>query len=199
MVAKEPAGGSGDGGARVAVFGSGGGVAEDLDRARRLGAGLARVGYTVMNGGYGGTMEAAAAGASEAGGRAIGVTCAEFTFRAGPNPHLVEVIEAPTLFARLERLVRGAAAYVALPGGNGTLAEISVAWECLRKGLVPPRPLVAWRDPWQPIFEGLARGPYLEGGVDLFTWVGGVEEAVEAVRARVAADAPLRRRARDTC
>lgn len=175
---------------RVAVFGSGSGSAEDLDRARRLGAGLAQAGYVVMNGGYGGTMEAAAAGAREAGGRAIGVTCAEFNFQAGPNPYLTEVIEAPTLFARLERLVRDAAAYVALPGGNGTLAEISVAWECLRKRLVSPRPLVAWRDPWHQIVEILADGAHLEGGIELFTWVDDVDEAVREVRSRVPADAP---------
>jgi uncharacterized protein (TIGR00730 family) len=170
---------------RIAVFGSGGGSTEDLERARRLGAGLARAGFAVLNGGYGGTMAAAAAGAREAGGRAIGVTCAEFTFRSGPNPHLAEVIEAPTLFARLERLVREASAYVALPGGNGTLAEISLAWECLRKGLLRPRPLVAWRDPWQSIVERLERGPYLGAGADLFTWVDDVDEAVAAVRDRV--------------
>lgn len=173
---------------RVAVFGSGGGAAADLDRARQLGAGLARAGYVVLNGGYGGTMQAAAQGAREAGGRAIGVTCAEFTFRAGPNPHLSEVVEAPTLFARLERLVREAQAYVALPGGNGTLAEISVAWECLRKGLVPPKPLIAWRDPWQAVFERLATGAYLDGGADLFTWVEDVGGAVDAVRAGVSAE-----------
>jgi uncharacterized protein (TIGR00730 family) len=170
---------------RVAVFGSGGGSPEDLERARRVGAGLARAGFAVLNGGYGGTMEAAAAGAREVGGRAIGVTCAEFTFRSGPNSHLAEVIEAPTLFARLERLVREASAYVALPGGNGTLAEISLAWECLRKGLLPPRPLVAWRDPWRSIVERLEEGPYLGAGADLFTWVEDVDEAVAAVRDRV--------------
>lgn len=170
---------------RVAVFGSGGGSAQDLERARRLGAGLARAGFAVLNGGYGGTMEAAAAGAREVGGRAIGVTCAEFTFRSGPNSHLAEVIEAPTLFARLERLVREASAYVALPGGNGTLAEISLAWECLRKGLLSPRPLIAWRDPWRSIVERLEEGPYLGVGADLFTWVEDVDEAVAAVRDRV--------------
>jgi hypothetical protein len=173
---------------RVAVFGSGGGSPEDLDRARRLGVGLARAGFAVLNGGYGGTMEAAAAGAREVGGRAIGVTCAEFTFRSGPNPHLAEVIEAPTLFARLERLVREASAYVALPGGNGTLAEISLAWECLRKGLLSPRPLVAWREPWKAIVERLEEGPYLGSGADLFTWVEDVDEAVAAVRDRVPRD-----------
>ncbi|HEY7472795.1 MAG TPA: LOG family protein [Gemmatimonadota bacterium] len=180
--------GDSSGGPRVAVFGSGAGAATDLDRAHRLGIALARAGYVVLNGGYGGTMQAAAEGAREAGGRAIGVTCAEFTFRAGPNPHLSEIVEAPTLFARLERLVRDASAYVALPGGNGTLAEISVAWECLRKGLVPPKPLVAWRDPWRGVFERLTRGAYLDGGAELFTWVEDVEGAVDAIRARVPAE-----------
>jgi uncharacterized protein (TIGR00730 family) len=176
---------AGEGQPRVAVFGSGSGAEADLERARRLGAGLARAGFAVLNGGYGGTMEAAAAGARAAGGRAIGVTCAEFTFRAGPNSHLAEVIEAPTLFARLEHLVRDAAAYVALPGGNGTLVEVALAWEYLRRGLIGPRPLVAWREPWQPIFERLSDGPYLDGGTDLFTWVEDVEQAIEAVRADV--------------
>lgn len=172
-------------GPRVAVFGSGAGAEADLERARRLGARLAGAGYAILNGGYGGTMEAAAAGAKEAGGEAIGVTCSEFTFRAGPNSHLAHVIEAPTLFARLEHLVREAAAYVALPGGNGTLAEISLAWECLRRGLIEPRPLVAWREPWQPIVERLVDGPYVDGGGELFTWVEDVEEAVATVKARV--------------
>ena len=173
--------------ARVSVFGSGAGGEADLDRARRLGSALARAGYAVLNGGYAGTMEAAAIGAREAGGSAIGVTCAEFTFRSGPNPHLAEVIEAPTLFARLERLVRDGDAYVALPGGNGTLAEIAVAWECLRKGLVAPRPLVAWSDPWKKVFTELAEGSYVDVGIDLFTWVDDVDDAVEAIRERVPA------------
>jgi hypothetical protein len=100
------------------------------------------------------------------------------------------VIEAPTLFARLEHLVRDAAAYVALPGGNGTLVEIALAWEYLRRGLILPRPLVAWREPWQRIFQRLSDGPYLEGGTDLFTWVGNVEQAIEAVRAARPAAVP---------
>lgn len=180
-------GAAGPGAPRVSVFGSGGGGAADLERARRLGAALARAGYAVLNGGYGGTMEAAALGAREAGGRAIGVTCSEFTFRSGPNPYLAEVVEAPTLFARIERLVRDGDAYVALPGGNGTLAEIAVAWECLRKGLVGPRPLVAWSDPWRKVFTELGEGVYVDVGIELFTWVDDVEEAVDAIRARVSA------------
>ena len=171
----------------VAVFGTGTPRAEDAARARALGAALARAGYGIINGGYGGTMEASAAGAREAGGRAVGVTCAEFTFRAGPNPHLDEVLEAPTLTARLETLLRRGDAYVVLPGGVGTLIELTLVWEHLRRGLVPPRPLIVWEDPWRPVVRALAEGPYAEEGHDLLTWVSGVDAAVAAVRAGAAA------------
>lgn len=167
----------------MAVFGSGGGTPEDRERARALGAALARAGYGVLNGGYGGTMEASAAGARDAGGTAVGVTCAEFTFRSGPNPHLSEVVEAATLIERLDTLLRRAVAYVALPGGNGTLIELALVWEHIRKGLVEERPLVAWEDPWRRVVEILEEGPWLGGGVERIAWVGSVDEAVAAIRA----------------
>lgn len=169
----------------VAVYGSGDAPEPDLERARALGEGLARVGYGVVNGGYGGTMEAAARGARSAGGWAVGVTCAEFTFRPGPNRWCSEVVEAPDLFHRLAELVRRASGYVALPGGNGTLAEITLTWEHLRKGLLPERPLVVWEDPWRGVISALEETPYLRGGARGIVWVGTVEEAVEAIRARV--------------
>ena len=63
----------------VSVFGSGAencgegdqGYQDALDVGRVLG----EAGYAVVNGGYGGTMEASARGASEGGGAVIGVTC----------------------------------------------------------------------------------------------------------------------------
>lgn len=169
----------------IAVFGSGGAPPEDLARARALGRALATAGYRVLNGGYGGTMEASAIGAREAGGEAVGVTCAEFTFRSGPNPHLHDVIEAPTLIVRLDELIRRAAGYVVLPGGNGTLVELAATWEHLRKGLLEPRPLVAWREPWREVVAVLEATPYLHGEPGGIVWVDGVEEAVAAIAERI--------------
>lgn len=168
----------------VAVFGSGAGRPEDAARARALGVALGSAGFGVINGGYGGTMSASAAGAQSAGAPTVGVTCAEFG-RAGPNPHLDEIVEAKTLTERLEHLLRRADAYVVLPGGNGTLAELSLAWEHLRKGLVEPRPLVVWEDPWRPIVEAIAAGPHLDGGTEPIIWVDDVGAAVASITARV--------------
>jgi uncharacterized protein (TIGR00730 family) len=168
----------------VAVFGSGADRPEDTARARALGVALGSAGFGVINGGYGGTMSASAAGAQSAGAPTVGVTCVEFG-RAGPNPHLDEIVEARTLTERLEHLLRRADAYVVLPGGNGTLAELSLAWEHLRKGLVEPRPLVVWEDPWRPIVETIAAGPHLDGGTEPITWVDDVDAAVASIIARV--------------
>ncbi|MGH7550418.1 MAG: LOG family protein [Gemmatimonadota bacterium] len=171
----------------IAVFGSGDAPAADLERARRLGRALAEAGYGVINGGYGGTMEASAAGAREAGGTTVGVTCRTFTFRSGPNPHVQEVVEAPSLMGRIETLLTRAAGYVVLPGGNGTLAELSLAWEHVRKGLLPgdERPIVAWEEPWKKVVGLLADGPYLGSGTEAIVWVNGVDEAVAAIRRRL--------------
>lgn len=167
----------------VAVFGSGAGTPEDLERARSLGSALARAGYGIVNGGYGGTMAASAEGAREAGGVCVGVTCAAFAgFRSGPNPHVTEVVEAATLLERMGTIIDRASAWVALPGGNGTLAELSVAWERVRKGLAEaPGPVVAWAEPWRRVLAPLVDGPHLPGGDAGIVWVDSVEEAVAAV------------------
>lgn len=168
----------------IAVFGSGEAPPADLERARRLGRALVEAGYGVINGGYGGTMEASAAGARDAGGTTVGVTCRTFTFRSGPNPYIQEVVEASSLTGRIETLLTRAAGYVVLPGGNGTLAELSLAWEHVRKELLPggPRPLVIWEKPWKEIVDLLADGPYLGSGSETLVWVNGVEEAVRALQ-----------------
>ena len=73
---------SADGLPAVAVFGSSdprpGDEAYEL--ARRAGELLARSGWAVLSGGYGGVMEGASRGAREAGGEALGVTVAALPF-----------------------------------------------------------------------------------------------------------------------
>ena len=66
------------------------------EQARLLGRLLAQRGYAVINGGYGGVMEAVSRGASEAGGLAIGVACDVFAGRR-PNRYLGRVIRCGPL------------------------------------------------------------------------------------------------------
>ncbi len=96
--------------------------------ALEMGRLLARAGFTVANGGYGGTMLAAAKGAAEAGGQVIGVTCSAFR-SSKANEYVTREIVTDSLDKRLDKLIELGQAYVALPGGTGTLLELAKVWE----------------------------------------------------------------------
>jgi len=120
--------------------------------AMSVGRKLARLGYAIANGGYGGTMEASARGAKAAGGLVIGVTCA--IWRSQPNEFLDHRFVAPDLTERLGKLVElGRSGYVVLPGANGTLSELACVWERKDIGDLPDRPLVFFGSYWQPLID----------------------------------------------
>ena len=112
--------------------------------ALHLGVLLAQAGYTILNGGYIGTMEAVSRGAAQVNGHVIGVTCDEIeAWRpVKANPWVTEVWHYPSLKERLFALIENADAYLALAGGVGTLAEVLLTWNLLLTHILPPRPLV---------------------------------------------------------
>lgn len=141
----------------VSVFGANDPAEGDdaYQTARAIGAELARLGYAVATGGYGGTMEACSRGASEAGGRAIGITCTVWS--SAPNRYLAEVVETDSLAARIEQLVqRGTGGFVVLPGATGTLLELATVWEGMCKRLLARRPIVCVGDFWRPVVDRMA-------------------------------------------
>jgi uncharacterized protein (TIGR00730 family) len=125
------------------------------EEARRLGEMIAKAGHTAMTGGYMGTMEAVSRGAAEAGGHVIGATCAEIEeWRpTKPNPWVKEIWEYSTLGERLHALVARCDAAIALPGGAGTMAEISYMWNHLIIEALPARPLILVGKPWKDTFD----------------------------------------------
>jgi uncharacterized protein (TIGR00730 family) len=134
------------------VFGSNSPKEGDHDyaEARQLGYSLAQAGYVVATGGYFGTMEATSRGAKEAGGHVIGVTTSLFDgVRLQPNAYLDEEIKLPTLFQRLHHLVTMADAWVALPGGIGTLSEVALTWSLLQVGEMQRQTFVLVGEQWR--------------------------------------------------
>ena len=125
--------------------------------AYEVGFELARAGYVVCNGGYDGTMEAAHHGAKDAGGRTIGVTCAIFSeyrgFALQANPYVDEEYSFHNLYERVDKMMRLGCAYVVLPGGTGTLVELSTVWEFVAKGLIPPRPIILLGGYWRAVVD----------------------------------------------
>ena len=125
------------------------------EEARTLGSLLAQRGHTVLTGGYIGTMEAVSHGASEAGGHVIGVTCGEIErWRdVAPNRWVKEEWRKQTLVERLQVLIRECDAAIALPGGPGTLTEISLMWNLMIVESMHRRPLVLVGSGWQSVFD----------------------------------------------
>jgi len=134
---------------RVTVFG-GAWVEEDeheYAEGLRFGALVAGAGADVVNGGYGGIMAAVSRGVREAGGTAVGVTIGSFTEHVPVNRWLTHEVEAVDLFARLP-LLCDAEAWVAFPGGVGTLSEVALCWNLVQTESVEPRPLVIVGERW---------------------------------------------------
>ena len=117
----------------VAVFGSSQASSDSTHYrlAGDLGAVLARRGAEVRCGGYGGVMEAVAAGAKREGGQVFGCTLKWFSESRIPNRHLDQVHEAANLHTRIECLLRGVRGAVVLPGGVGTMNELFWVWTML--------------------------------------------------------------------
>ena len=148
-----------------------------------LGKLLGEAGHTVLTGGYIGSMEAVSRGAAEAGGHVIGVTCQEIEdWRPSrANPWVLEEQKYPTLRDRLFALLDGCDAAIALPGGIGTLAEISMLWSHLQTAVLSPRKLIVIGDGWKTVLETFWKtfdGQIAPKYRSLVTFVPDVEQAV---------------------
>ncbi|MFC1668188.1 LOG family protein [Chlamydiota bacterium] len=113
---------------------------------------LSSNGFAIMNGGYGGIMEASAKGAREKGGDTIGVPLLQENVRT-TNQWIKKEIVAKTLFERIELLISHADGIVIFPGGTGTLAELAITVEVLNKKILPQIPVVCFTDFWKPVIE----------------------------------------------
>jgi len=144
------------------VFGSSAALPEAncCREAMALGAGLARRGFEVRNGGYGGVMAAVSEGARSAGGRVVGVTTMGLDARRSPNPHLTFVHTEADLFDRLRRLVRGSDLFLAFDEcGPGTLNEVVLVWALRVVGEIGPAPpVILIGDQWPRLIDALHDG-----------------------------------------
>jgi uncharacterized protein (TIGR00730 family) len=134
--------------------------------AQEVGAGLARAGFTVMTGGGPGVMEAANRGARQAGGRSIGCNI-ELPVEQAPNPFLDQWITFRHFFVRKVMLVKYSYAFVALPGGFGTLDEVFETVTLIQTGKIREFPIVLMGvDFWRPLLDFMTARLLGEGTID---------------------------------
>lgn len=109
--------------------------------AEKIGAELAKLGFTVMTGGGPGIMEAANKGAFETGGYSVGVNII-LPFEQKPNPYLHKWIDIPYFFVRKFLLMKYSYAFVIMPGGMGTLDELFEALTLIQNHMIKSFPVV---------------------------------------------------------
>jgi uncharacterized protein (TIGR00730 family) len=142
----------------VTIFGTGRARPGDaiFTLAYETGMTLAEAGFVIANGGYGGTMLAAAKGAFMAGGDVIGVTCSAFK-SSKANEYVTREIVTESLEERLDTLIELGRAYIVLPGGTGTLLELAKVWELKNKGfLEAEKPIILIGGFWKPLVDMIA-------------------------------------------
>lgn len=127
----------------VAVFGSARITADSpyYTMAETLGRRLARAGLPVIAGGGPGVMEAANKGAFESGGTSIGLNI-RLPHESLGNAYQTHKLTFEYFASRKATFFMHSAAYIALPGGIGTLDELFEVMTLLQTRKVPPAPII---------------------------------------------------------
>jgi hypothetical protein len=127
----------------VSIFGSARVTPDhpDYQKAEAVGRQLAREGFAIITGGGPGVMEAANKGASEAGGRSVGLNI-ELPMEQSPNPFSNIRVSFRYFFVRKVMFVKYASGFVILPGGFGTLDELFESITLIQTGKIRPFPVV---------------------------------------------------------
>ena len=160
---------------RVTIFGSAriksGTV--PYENVKQLAAELTRMGCDIMSGGGPGLMQAANEGAlsvdAETLHRSVGIRV-ELPFEQEVNPFVGQLYEHRTFFSRLHHFMIISDAFVVVPGGIGTLLEMSLAWQLLQVRKLYNTPLILVGKMWTELIDW-GRKTMLKEGSELASQV----------------------------
>ena len=184
---------------RVTIFGSARIEAGTpaYEGVKKLAAELTGMGCDILTGGGPGLMRAANEGAHsidpERLQRSIGINI-ELPFEQEINPFVTQAFEHRTFFSRLHHFMIASDAFVVMPGGIGSLLELSLAWQLLQVRKLYNTPLILVGKMWADLVEW-ARNTMLNEGQELAATddfkiprcVDTIEEAMALIRENRAA------------
>jgi len=153
---------------RVTIFGSArlkpGTVA--YEGVKKLAAELTTMGCDILTGGGPGLMQAANEGAHsvdpEGLRRSIGINI-ELPFEQEVNPFVSQAYGHRTFFSRLHHFMIISDAFVVVPGGIGSLLELSLVWQLLQVRKLYNSPLILVGKMWAELVEWGRRSMLIEG------------------------------------
>jgi len=149
---------------------------------------LTRAGYGVISGGGPGIMEAANRGAKAGGGKSVGLNI-ELPFEQKPNSYIDndKLISFKYFFVRKVMFLKYSQGFVALPGGFGTIDELSEALTLIQTDKVARFPIIlVGSDYWKGIVDWLKNVALEEKNInpedmDLFSVADTADEVVQVI------------------
>ena len=176
-------------GAAVTVFGSARlkKGTPSYNKSVEVGKKLADNGYSVITGGSFGIMEATNRGAKESThAESIGLNI-DLPFEQSGNAYLDRELKFDYFFVRKVMLVRYSLAYIAMPGGFGTLDELFEVLTLIQtKKSSPAAVILVGKEYWSKLFEFMETsmmeyGTINQADLDLITIVDDLDEMIEIV------------------
>lgn len=148
-------------------------------------------GYGVITGGGPGLMEAGNKGATEAGGTSVGLHI-QLPHEQDCNKYVKIRCDFRYFFLRKLMFVKYAQAYVVMPGGMGTIDELSEAFVLAQTKRIKPLPVILYKSVyWQGLLDWLRGTMAAEGYIradevdELITVCDTAEDVVRQIRRRV--------------
>ena len=176
-------------GPAVSIFGSARVKKDDQSykKAEKLAYLFAKNNFAVISGGGGGVMEAANKGASNAGGKSVGMNIV-LPHEQKPNKYANIRLAFSYFFIRKVMLIKYASAYVIMPGGFGTLDELFESLTLIQTHRIKPLPVIlVGADYWSGLLEWI-KTHLLENkfiskeNLDIFQIIDDPEEIVKTVK-----------------
>jgi uncharacterized protein (TIGR00730 family) len=135
--------------------------AQTEEVTRRLG----ELGFTIITGGGPGVMEAANKGAREAGVTSIGLNI-ELPAKQVCNDYTTRTITFKHFFVRKVMLVKYATAFIIMPGGLGTMDELTEVLTLIQTHMIKPFPVILFSGKyWQGFLGWLEKTVLAEGKI----------------------------------
>lgn len=176
----------------VSIFGSARVAPEDplYKETEDIAAKLVEAGFSVISGGGPGLMKAANKGAFEAGGESVGLHI-HLPFEQATNEYLTTQVDFRYFFVRKLMFVKYATAYVAMPGGFGTMDELFEALVLIQTKRIKRFPIVLYKSEyWNGLIDWLKNRMIQDGfasetDMELITIKDTPEEVVAHIKRHV--------------
>lgn len=162
-------------------------TSKEYKEAFKIAQGLARKGYTIVNGGGGGIMDASTQGAESAGGETLAIT---FSPKDAPGfegkyiaNQVDEEIKTGNYIERMFKLLEHADCFIIFNGGTGTISEFGTTWVLARLYYPHHKPFILYGEFWEEIVKVMKEKMKLrEEAFKVFKIVKSKEGVLEAVK-----------------